>query len=188
MLWFPGGSVVKNPPAITGEQVWSLYWEDPLEKCLASHSSILAWEIPWTEEPVLMRQKCHWWEAGIRAEVGHKKPGHLTGACIYLWCHLTCQRPRCEVELNTLREEQGTHAQLHQRTVVPPEQGPVTGSGIQRSCWASWLIVQILHLDDTTYLLHGLGKLVYFSVPGSYKMEMIIETMGSREDYVKSYP
>ena len=130
VLWFPGGSVVKNPPAITGEQVWSLYWEDPLEKGMATHSSILAWEIPWTEEPVLLRQKCHWWEAGIRAEVGHKKPGHLTGACIYLWCHLTCQRPRCEVELNILREEQGTHAQLHQRTVVPPEQGPVTGSGI----------------------------------------------------------
>ena len=51
---FPGGSVVKNPPAMqeTQEmQVQSLGWEDPLEKEMAPHSSILAWEIPWTEEP-----------------------------------------------------------------------------------------------------------------------------------------
>ena len=33
-------------------QVRSLGWEDPLEKEMATHSSILAWEIPWTEEPV----------------------------------------------------------------------------------------------------------------------------------------
>ena len=33
-------------------RVWSLGWEDPLEKEMATHSSILAWRIPWTEEPV----------------------------------------------------------------------------------------------------------------------------------------
>ena len=32
-------------------QVWSLGWEDPLEKGIATHSSILAWRIPWTKEP-----------------------------------------------------------------------------------------------------------------------------------------
>ena len=32
-------------------QVWSLGWEDPLEKEMATHSSIIVWEIPWTEEP-----------------------------------------------------------------------------------------------------------------------------------------
>ena len=32
-------------------QVWSLGWEDPLEKEIAPHSSVLAWEIPWAEEP-----------------------------------------------------------------------------------------------------------------------------------------
>ena len=32
-------------------QVWSLVWEDPMEKGMATHSSILAWRIPWTEEP-----------------------------------------------------------------------------------------------------------------------------------------
>ena len=42
---------MKNPPAKQGMWVWSLGWEDPLEKEIATHSSILAWEIPWTEEP-----------------------------------------------------------------------------------------------------------------------------------------
>ena len=44
---FPGDSVVKIPP---GTRVQSLGWEDPLEKEMSTHSSILAWEIPRTEE------------------------------------------------------------------------------------------------------------------------------------------
>ena len=50
-LGFLGGSVVKNPPATQETQVPSLGQEDPLEKGMATHSSILAWRIPWTEEP-----------------------------------------------------------------------------------------------------------------------------------------
>ena len=42
--------MVKNPPARQETWVWSLGWEDPLEKGMATHSSILAWRIPWTEE------------------------------------------------------------------------------------------------------------------------------------------
>ena len=49
--FFPGGSVVKNPPAMHKTRVPFLDWEDPLEKEIATHSSILAWKIPWTEEP-----------------------------------------------------------------------------------------------------------------------------------------
>ena len=41
---------VKRLPAIRETQVQSLGWEDPLEKAMATHSSILAWKIPWTEE------------------------------------------------------------------------------------------------------------------------------------------
>ena len=51
MLGFPGGSVVKNPPAKQEMWVRSLGLEDPLEKEMATNSGILAWEIPWTEEP-----------------------------------------------------------------------------------------------------------------------------------------
>ena len=45
--------MVKNLPANAGasETQTSLGWEDPLEKEMATHSSILAWEIPWREEP-----------------------------------------------------------------------------------------------------------------------------------------
>ena len=42
---------VKSLPAVQETQVPSLAQEDPLEKEMASHSSILAWRIPWTEEP-----------------------------------------------------------------------------------------------------------------------------------------
>ena len=44
--------MVKNPPANAGDADSTLSWEDPLEKEMAAHpSSILAWEIPWTEDP-----------------------------------------------------------------------------------------------------------------------------------------
>ena len=43
--------VVKNLPAMQETQIPSLGWEGPPEKEMATHSSILAWEIPWTEEP-----------------------------------------------------------------------------------------------------------------------------------------
>ena len=43
--------MVKNPPTMWETWVQFLGWEDPLEKELAIHSSLLAWEIPWTEEP-----------------------------------------------------------------------------------------------------------------------------------------
>ena len=50
---FPGGSVVKNPLASAGDSgvIGSLGREDSLEEEMATHSSVLAWMIPWTEEP-----------------------------------------------------------------------------------------------------------------------------------------
>ena len=43
--------MIKNLAAIKETQVWPLGWEDPLENEMATHSSILAWKIPWTEQP-----------------------------------------------------------------------------------------------------------------------------------------
>ena len=63
-MGFPGRSVVKNQPAIQETQVPPLGWEDPLEKEIATHSSIVAWEIPWTEEP-----------GGLKS-MGSQKVGH----------------------------------------------------------------------------------------------------------------
>ena len=48
---FSGGSVVKKMQEMQETQVWSLGLEDPLEEEVATHASILAWKIPWTEEP-----------------------------------------------------------------------------------------------------------------------------------------
>ena len=46
-----GGSLVKNLPAKQEMRVQPLGWEDPLEKGMSTHSSILSWRIPWTQEP-----------------------------------------------------------------------------------------------------------------------------------------
>ena len=83
---FPGGSVVKNLPAMQEMQVWPLDGEDPLEKERLTYSSILAWKIPSTEE-----------YGGL--PLGHKKVGHnldtkttaatydKEGRCvIWAWC------------------------------------------------------------------------------------------------------
>ena len=65
-LGFPVGSVVKNPPANAGDRVWSLNQKDPLKKEMAAHSSVLAWESPWTDEPGRLQslgsQSRHNWE------------------------------------------------------------------------------------------------------------------------------
>jgi len=51
-MWgFPSGSAVKNLPAMQEMWIRTLGWEDSLEEGMATHSSILAWGIPWTEDP-----------------------------------------------------------------------------------------------------------------------------------------
>ena len=50
VFYYDAGQMVKNPPAMLETWVQSLGWEDLLEKGMATHSSILAWRIPWTEE------------------------------------------------------------------------------------------------------------------------------------------
>ena len=67
---FPGGSVVKNSPAVQGTQIQSLGREDPLEEEMATHCTILVWEIPWTEEP-----------GGLQS-IGSQRVGHRPGV---LW-------------------------------------------------------------------------------------------------------
>ena len=49
--------VVKNPLPVQEGSVLSLGWEEPLEEGMATHSSILAWRIPWTEEPGVAKSR-----------------------------------------------------------------------------------------------------------------------------------
>ena len=67
--------MIKNLPAMQETRFWSLGQEDPLEKGMATHSSILAWRIPWTEEP------------GRLQSVGSKTVGHnwATNACTHTY-------------------------------------------------------------------------------------------------------
>ena len=51
--------MVKNLSAMQETWVWSLSWEYTLEKEMATHSSILAWKIPWTEESDELQFMCH---------------------------------------------------------------------------------------------------------------------------------
>ena len=50
-MGFPGGSVVKNLPVNAGAVSLIFGYREPLEKEMAAHSSVLAWEFPWTEQP-----------------------------------------------------------------------------------------------------------------------------------------
>ena len=120
---FPNGSVTKNPPAVQEmqeRQVWSLGQQDPLEEEMATHSSILAWKIPWLEEP------------GGLLSMGLQKIGHdwapelawahaCVHACSYTHTHILAEvyrnfcfstsTPSCLIlfqDCNHLLEELGT--------------------------------------------------------------------------------
>ena len=78
---------VKHPPAIQETRVWSLGWEDPLGKEMATHSSFLAWKIPWTAElgglqsigsqrvrhdwATTAHAFIHWWTFGLLPCLGY---------------------------------------------------------------------------------------------------------------------
>ena len=73
--------MVKNLPAMRETQVRSLGQEDPLEKEMATHSSFLAWEIPWTEEP-----------SGLQSMGSQKSDTtqQLTLSLIYIHLNILC--------------------------------------------------------------------------------------------------
>ena len=66
--------LVKNPPAMQETQVPSLGGEDPLEKGMATHYSILDWKIPWTEEPGRLQSIA--WQR-VRHDLATKPPLQL---------------------------------------------------------------------------------------------------------------
>ena len=76
---------VKHLPAVRETRVWFLGWEDPLEKEMAIHSSILAWEIPWTEEPDMLQSMGsqrvgHDWATSLHFEYTNNV------YVMYIWC------------------------------------------------------------------------------------------------------
>ena len=79
---------VKNLLAMWETWVWSLGQENPLEECMATHSSILVWRIPWAEEP------------GMPCSIGLQKVRQLkwlsTHAHTFLWCRYKCLKSESE--------------------------------------------------------------------------------------------
>ena len=68
---FPGGSDGKASARNAETWVWPLGWEDPLEKEMATHSSILAWRIPWTEEPGGLQSSCASAQGRVYSNTNH---------------------------------------------------------------------------------------------------------------------
>ena len=80
-MCFPGGSLVKNLPAIQETWVHSLGREDPLEKEMATHSSVLAWEIP--------MDRGAWWGYGPRRHKESDTTQQLKQVlCVYTHTHV----------------------------------------------------------------------------------------------------
>ena len=79
-------SMVNYLPAVWETRVWSLGWEDTLEKEMATHSSILAWKIPWTEEPGGLQS------VGLQ-RVGHNWATSPPSPFMYYEMPRTVQRP-----------------------------------------------------------------------------------------------
>ena len=78
---------VKNMPAI--QETWdrSLCWQDPLEKGIATHSIILAWRIPWTEEPGELQSYSPWSHMELNT-AGQLTYIH-TSLFLAMWCSIT---------------------------------------------------------------------------------------------------
>ena len=91
--------------------VWSLGWEHPLEKEMATHSSIPAWRIPWTEKPSrlqfmgLQRVRCDWVTKHISTRAEKKPP--CSCSLHYYWCKIM-SRPSV-----SLRWDQGWFSSLY---------------------------------------------------------------------------
>ena len=101
---FPSGSVVKNLPAMQERQVWFLGLQDPLEEEMATHSSILAWEIPLTEEPGRLQSKGsqgvrHDWSCTLMHVFSYlqilscfENADNVLGICFKIWTKLLCTK------------------------------------------------------------------------------------------------
>ena len=99
--------MVKNLPAIQETCVWPLGWEDPLEKGTATQFSILAWRVPWTEEPGGLQpvglQKSDKTERLTLSLSGHWLSSFSFGNCRGpSQCHLLCPGPEGSQKLEAL--------------------------------------------------------------------------------------
>ena len=100
---FPGGLVVENPSAMQEPQemrVWSLGQEDPPEEGMSTHSSILAWRIPWTAEPGYSLWGCKESDTTVATEQAAQPwSQRVCGAEKDLLCHSLCLKKTLQVQV-----------------------------------------------------------------------------------------
>ena len=85
--------MVKRLPAMQDTQVQSLGWEDPLDKEMATHSSILAWKIPWSEKPDKLQSM-----GSQRVQHDSQKWLHFCMLFIYVWMSVITYYGKCQKE------------------------------------------------------------------------------------------
>ena len=142
---------VKNLREMQETQIWSLSWEHHLEGSMATHCSILAWRIPWTEEP-----------GGVQS-VGSQRAGHLLSDFTFT-CHF-----------HALEKEVATHSSvLAWRIPGPAEPGGLPSMGSHRvgHDWSDLAAAAAVSVSTTLVirvLQNHLFKYSFISVWNSYK-------------------
>ena len=122
---FPGGSVVKNPPANAVDTGWILGPEDPLEEEIETHSSILARKIPWTEEPAVLQsitsQSQTWLSNWAPTQIHCAVLWRVTQSCLILCDRMDCSPPGSSVHGDSPGKNNrvGCHALLHGNLLNP---------------------------------------------------------------------
>ena len=105
--------MVKHPTAMQETRVQSLGWEDPLEKEMATHSSILAWKIPWTEEPDRLYSPWGRKESDMTEQLKHTH----THTHIYIHCKTTIPQlktKRTYLQIQAHSRVQGTEISTYE--------------------------------------------------------------------------
>ena len=149
-MGFPGGVAAKNPPAVQETQVWSLGWEDPLEKGMATHSSILGqWAIVHVVAKGQTQLSDYCFGFFIKQLLGAYSLGQWY--CKYgTWTCATCKLYSCKLANNGLKNLLFTcsvvsdslrpHELWHTRLPCPSPSPEVCSNSCPLSRWCHWTI------------------------------------------------
>ena len=148
--------LVKNPPTRQKTWVWSLGWEDPLEKGTATHSSILTWRILWAVQSMGSQRVGHEWAIFTFTAVWRKVSGDQGGNMRQRWCPAgeVLKRRRLEMRKTTVKENKVCIIKEHQYVWSPTYTEGIcmfTDRYIKR--WVTKVLVVINRLVDFRLVL-----------------------------------
>ena len=142
-------------------RVWSLCWEDPLEEGMTTHSSVLAWEIPWTEKPSRL----------------HSKESQKSGTWLSDWTTTSplltfeeVRNPSVQFNHSVVSNSLGPHGLQHTR---PPCPSPSPGV-YSNSCPLSWWC----HPTNSFSIVPFSSRLQYFPASRSFQLSQFFASGG----------